>query len=211
MYMASTDEIYLTFTGKGGHAAMPAEYNNPILIASEILLELSKEFPNTPDQKIPTVLAFGKVQANGATNVVPDTVKIEGTFRTMNEKWRMEAHEKISAIVKQIAEKRNAKADLNILIGYPFLVNDETVTKKVRAAAEELCGRENVHDLSLRMTAEDFAFISQAVPSCFFRLGTGNKKAGITAGVHNAHFNVDENAIATGAAILASGALNLLK
>jgi amidohydrolase len=211
MYMASTDEIYLTVTGKGGHAAMPKEYNNPILIASEILLELSKEFPNSADQKIPTVLAFGKVQANGATNVIPDSVKIEGTFRTMDEKWRMQAHEKITSIVKQIAEKHRAKAELNIMIGYPFLVNNEEVTKKVRATAEELCGKENVKDLSLRMTAEDFAFISQAVPSCFFRLGTGNKKAGITAGVHNAHFNIDENAIKTGAALMAAGALSLLK
>lgn len=211
MYMASTDEIYLTVTGKGGHAAMPKEYNNPILIASEILLELSKEFPNSAEQKIPTVLAFGKIQANGATNVIPDNVKIEGTFRTMDEQWRMQAHQKITSIVMQIAAKRNATADLNIMVGYPFLVNNAEVTKKVRAAAEELCGRDNVVELPLRMTAEDFSFISQVVPSCFFRLGTGNKKAGITAGVHNAHFNIDEKALETGVGLMVAGTLSLLK
>jgi len=210
MYMASTDEIYLTVTGKGGHAAMPGEYNNPILIASEIILELSKEFPNGVDQLIPTVLAFGKVQANGATNVIPDSVKIEGTFRTMDEKWRKEAHQKITTIVTTIADKKNAKADLKIMIGYPFLVNNAEVTKTARAAAEELCGKENVFDLPMRMTAEDFSFISQAVPSCFFRLGTGNKKEGITAGVHNAHFNIDEKALETGPGLMAAIALKLL-
>ncbi len=211
MYMASTDEIYLTVTGKGGHAAMPAEYNNPILIASEILLALNKEFPNTlTGDGIPTVLAFGKVQANGATNVIPDSVKIEGTFRTMDEKWRKTAHEKITAIVAKIANEKNAKADLKILIGYPFLVNNESVTKTVRAAAEEICGKENIFDLPLRMTAEDFSFISQQVPSCFFRLGTGNKKQGITSGVHSATFNIDENAIETGAGLLVSSAIALL-
>ncbi len=210
MYMASTDEIYLTVTGKGGHAAMPAEYNNPILIAAEILLELSKQFPNGGKQEIPTVLAFGKMQANGATNVIPESVKIEGTFRTMDEQWRKEAHQLITQTVMRIADSKNAKAELKIMIGYPFLVNNDEVTKTVRAAAEEICGKENISELPMRMTAEDFSFISQQVPSCFFRLGTGNKKAGITAGVHNPNFNIDEKALETGAELMAGAAIKLL-
>lgn len=212
MYMASTDEIYLTITGKGGHAAMPAEYNNPLLIASEILLTLQKEFPNKTDgiNGIPTVLAFGKMQANGATNVIPDSVKLEGTFRTMDEKWRKQAHDKITQIVTTVASTRGAKAELKIMIGYPFLVNNSSVTNTTRLAAEEFCGKENVFELPLRMTAEDFSFISQRVPSCFFRLGTGNKKEGITAGVHNPHFNIDEKALETGCGLLATSALKIL-
>jgi amidohydrolase len=210
MYMASTDEIYLTVTGKGGHAAMPAEYNNPILVASEILLELSRQFPNGGRQEIPTILAFGKIQANGATNVIPEQVKMEGTFRTMNEAWRKEAHLRINDVVNAIAAKHGAKAEARIMAGYPFLVNDEKITAAARSAAEAYCGKENISELSMRMTAEDFAFITQEVPSCFFRLGTGNKKAGITAGVHNPHFNVDERALETGAGLLSSIALNLL-
>ena len=216
MYMASTDEIYLTITGKGGHAAMPQEYNSPILIASGILLELQKEFMaqkhfDENGKEIPTVLAFGKVQANGATNVIPDSVKIEGTFRTMDEKWRKEAHQKITSLVTKIANEKNAKADLKILTGYPFLVNNENATNTVRRAAEEICGKKNIFELPLRMTAEDFSFISQQVPSCFFRLGTGNKKLGITSGVHSATFNVDEHALETGTCLMASGAIALLK
>jgi amidohydrolase len=113
MYMASTDEIYIDIIGKGGHAAMPSEYNNPILIASEVLLELSKEFPHPSPtlpsgegvsplrgdgRGVPTVLAFGKITANGATNVIPEKASIEGTFRTMNENWRKQAHERITKL-----------------------------------------------------------------------------------------------------------------
>ncbi|HKC68492.1 MAG TPA: M20 family metallopeptidase, partial [Bacteroidia bacterium] len=210
MYMASTDEIYIDVIGKGGHAAMPKEYNNPLLIASEILLALSKEFPNDANIDIPTVLAFGKIIANGATNVIPEKVGIEGTFRTMNETWRKQVHEKIKTIATKIATEKNAQAEVKIVSGYPFLVNDESVTNTSKNTAANYLGKENVFELPLRMTAEDFAFISQQVPACFFRLGTGNKKQGITSGVHTATFNVDENAIETGAALLAGIAVELL-
>lgn len=211
MYMASTDEIYLDVIGKGGHAAMPAEYNNPLLIASEILLALHKEFPNDSKSEIPTVLAFGKIIADGATNVIPERVSIAGTFRTMNEPWRKQAHEKIKAISTKIATEKNAVAEVNIVNGYPFLVNDEKTTAIAKKIAVDYLQKENVADLPLRMTAEDFAFISQQVPACFFRLGTGNKKQGIVSGVHTATFNIDENAIETGITLLAATAIELLK
>lgn len=203
MYMASTDEIYLTITGKGGHAAMPSDYNNPLLIASEILLELKKKFPNDGQSEIPTVLAFGKIEGKGATNVIPEKVELAGTFRTMNEKWRNEAHQEITRIVEEVAKKNKATADLRIEIGYPFLVNDEKVTKLCRAAAIEYLGEENVEELPLRMTAEDFAFFSQQLPSCFYRLGTGNKSKGITSGVHTSTFDIDENALRIGSGLMA--------
>lgn len=216
MYMASTDEIYMDIIGKGGHAAMPSEYNSPILIASEILLQLQKEFMGQKHfdengKEIPTVLAFGKVTAAGATNVIPEKVHMEGTFRTMNEKWRKQAHEKIISLTKKIAAEKNATAEVKILVGYPFLVNDEGVTQTAKNAATNYLEKENIFDLPLRMTAEDFSFITQQVPSCFFRLGTGSKKQGITSGVHSATFNVDENAIETGAGLLANIAISLLQ
>lgn len=203
MYMASTDEIYLTVTGKGGHAAMPAEYNNPLLVASEILLELKKKFPNDGKSEIPTVLAFGKIEGKGATNVIPEKVELAGTFRTMNEKWRKEAHAEIMRIVNEVAKKNSATADLRIEIGYPFLVNDEEVTELCRSAAIQYLGKENVEELPLRMTAEDFAFFSQQVPCCFYRLGTGNKSKGITSGVHTSTFDIDENALRIGSGLMA--------
>jgi amidohydrolase len=208
MYMASTDELYLTVNGKGGHAAMSGEYVNPLLIASEILLEINKKFmtpgalKGTKGENIPTVVAFGKINGKGATNVIPDKVELEGTFRTMNEEWRNEAHERLKKIVEEISSKYKIPPELRIEKGYPFLVNDESFTNASIRAAREYLGKENVEELPLRMTAEDFAFITQKVPSCFFRLGTGNKSKGITSGVHTATFDIDEKALETGVGIL---------
>lgn len=210
MYMASTDELYLTVKGKGGHAAMPSEYINPLLIASAIITELNSVFM-IQEQKAPTVLAFGKITGNGATNVIPDEVKIEGTFRTMNEKWRDEAHKLMKTTAEKIAKVMGGSVEFRIEKGYPFLVNNEATTKKARAAAEEYLGKENVEELPLRMTAEDFAFFSQQIPACFYRLGTGNKSKGITSGVHTATFDIDEQAIEIGVGLMAWLAVNELK
>lgn len=209
MYMASTDELYLTVTGKGGHAAMPAEYINPLIITSEILLGINNRFmkegalKGTAGEKIPTVVAFGKIQGKGATNVIPSSVEAAGTFRTMNEAWRDEAHAELQRIASDIAQKYNAKAELMIVRGYPFLVNDVPFTDSCFSAAKQYLGKNKVEELPMRMTAEDFAFITQKVPSCFFRLGTGNKEAGITSGVHTPTFDIDERALETGTGLMA--------
>lgn len=221
MYMASTDEIYVTVKGKGGHAALPAEYNNPLLIASKLLLELNKTFMETvplyplangsDNKQIPTVLAFGKIIGNGATNIIPDEVKIEGTFRTMNEQWRNEAHQIIKNIANEIATTNNAVIDFNIEIGYPFLLNDDEVTERAILAAQEYLGKNNVIDLDLRMTAEDFAYYSQVKPACFYRLGVRNEKKGIVSGLHTSTFNIDEDALEIGVGLMSWLAISELK
>lgn len=209
MYMASTDELYLTINGKGGHAAMPSEYINPLLIASEILLSIQTEFMVKPITDIPTVIAFGKISGEGATNVIPNSVKLEGTFRTMDEIWRKKVHERLEEIVKSISDKYNATSDLKIVHGYPYLINNESLTEKCKQVAVSLLGQSNVVELPLRMTAEDFSFISQAVPSCFFRLGTGNKQNNITAGVHTSNFNIDETALKVGVELFCQLAISV--
>ncbi len=202
MYMASTDELYITVNGKGGHAAMVNEYVNPLVIASEIILNVNDHFMKEP-YKIPTVIAFGKIEGKGATNVIPDKVEIAGTFRTMDEQWRNEVHKQLEQIVKKVSAKYKIESHIRIEKGYPFLVNDEALTKNCTAWAKDYLGETNVEELPLRMTAEDFAFISQKVPSCFFRLGTGNKAKNITSGVHTATFDIDENALRTGTGLMA--------
>jgi len=209
MYMASTDELYITVNGKGGHAAMPDDYVNPLLIASDILQTIHNTFmspealKNTAGENIPTVAAFGKIEGKGATNVIPEKVEIEGTFRTMNENWRAEVHEKLKQIVNEISLKFGIASTIRIEKGYPFLVNHEVLTGHCKSWAEDYLGAENVEELPLRMTAEDFAFISQEVPSCFYRLGTGNKGLGITSGVHTPTFDIDEKALETGMGLMA--------
>ena len=172
--------------------------------------ELKKKFPNDGKSEIPTVLAFGKIEGIGATNVIPEKVDIQGTFRTMDEKWRTEAHDIITKIVLEVCNRNNARADLKIVRGYPFLVNDKTVTENCRQAAITYLGKENVEELPLRMTAEDFAYFTQELPCCFYRLGTGNKAKGIVSGVHTPTFDIDEDALKIGSGLMAWLAINEL-
>lgn len=212
MYMASTDELHITINGKGGHAAMAGEYNNPLVVASHIITEIEKQFPFTIDAEgvarntennIPTVIAFGKIEGKGATNVIPESVYLAGTLRTMDEAWRKNVKEKIKVIINSICKNYGVSADINIIDGYPFLTNDLGITTQCKQDAIEYLGSENVEDLPLRMTAEDFAYITQQVPSCFYRLGTGNKSKGITSGVHTSTFDIDERALEVASGLMA--------
>lgn len=194
-YMASTDEIYVTVHGKGGHGAQPQQNIDPVVIASHIIIALQQIVSRMADPKSPSVLSFGKVIADGATNVIPNEVKMEGTFRTMDEAWRTQAHQKMKKMAEGIAEAMGGSCDFNIVKGYPFLVNEEKLTARVRNYAEEYLGKENVEDLDLWMAAEDFAYYSQVTDACFYRLGTRNEQMGITSSVHTPTFDVDENAL----------------
>ncbi len=210
MYMASADEIYLTVKGKGGHAALPDKVIDPILIASHILVALQQVVSRNADPKTPTVLSFGTINGGQAQNIIPDEVKISGTFRALDEVWRFEAHKRITAIAKGIAEGMGGECDVNIDVGYPFLTNDVATTQVARKAAEEYLGAENIVDLDLWLGAEDFAYYTHEVPSTFYRLGTGNETKGTTHGVHTPNFNIDENAIELGIGLMAWIALNQL-
>jgi amidohydrolase len=208
LYMASADEIYLRVIGKGGHGAMPDINTDPVVIASYIIVALQQIVSRHANPKIPSVLSFGKVIANGATNVIPDEVYIEGTFRTLNEQWRASAHEKIRKMVHSIAEGFGAKADLNIVKGYPFLKNDPGLTEKARNNAVIYLGEANVVDLDIWMAAEDFAYYTQEINACFYRLGVGNEAKGITSSVHTPTFNIDESCLEIGPGLMAWLAIN---
>ena len=194
-YMASTDEIYVTVHGKGGHGAQPQQNIDPVLITSHIIIALQQIISRVADPKTPSVLSFGKVIANGATNVIPNEVYLEGTFRTMDEDWRAKAHEKMKKMAEGIAEAMGGSCDFNIVRGYPFLINEEVLTADARAYAENYLGKENVLDLDIWMAAEDFAYYSQVSDACFYRLGTGNVSRGITSSVHTPTFDVDEDSL----------------
>jgi len=203
IYMASADEIYITIKGRGGHAAMPDTLVDPVLIASYVIVALQQIVSRNANPKIPSVLSFGKIIANGATNVIPDEVNIEGTFRTLDETWRMAAHEKMKKIGESVARGMGASIDFNVLKGYPFLHNDERLTHRCRDFAVDYLGKDRVVDLDIWMAAEDFAFYSQHIDACFYRLGVGNPEKGITSSVHTPTFNVDEDSLETGAGLMA--------
>jgi amidohydrolase len=209
-HMASMDEITFTVHGKGGHGAMPQNNIDPVLITSHIIVALQQVVSRMADPSIPTVLSFGKIIANGAINIIPDNVYVEGTFRTLDEKWRTEAHKRIKKMAVAIAESMGGSCDINIVRGYPFLINEEKLTGQVKTFAEEYLGKENIVDVDIWMAAEDFAYYSQAIDSCFYLLGVGNIEQGIASSLHTPTFNIDENALAVSTGLMAYIALKQL-
>lgn len=190
-FMASSDEIYIAVIGKGGHAAQLHNTINPLFGASAVLLELQK----VSDAEEPVVLNFGNIQGLGATNVVPDEVKIAGTLRCFDESLRFVLHKEIEQLAVKAAAEYGCKCEVNILLGYPVLVNDKLVTSIAKNAAAEVLGEAAAIDVLQRMGSEDFAFYTHHVPACFFRLGVGDVAKGITAAIHTSTFNIDEDAL----------------
>ncbi len=209
-YMASTDELYVTVKGKGGHGAQPQQNIDPVIITAHMLVALQQIVSRVADPKLPSVLSFGKVIANGATNVIPNEVKLEGTFRTLDEKWRDEAHTKMKKMAEGIAESMGGSCEFEIRKGYPFLVNEEKLTEQAKVYAREYLGNDNVIDLDIWMAAEDFAYYSQVADACFYRLGTRNEARGITSSVHTPTFDIDEQAFAISTGLMAYLALKRL-
>jgi len=210
MYMASCDEIYVEITGKGGHGAMPHQTVDTVLVACQVVTALQNIVSRKCDPTVPCVLSFGKIIADGATNVIPNKVRLEGTFRTLNEVWRKEAHVLIKAQIEALCEAFGATADVDIAIGYPFLENNEALTVQAKQTAIEYLGADNVIDLPIRMTGEDFAFYSHAVPSCFYRVGVRNEAKGIVHGVHHPKFDIEPAAIEIGVGLMAYQAIKQL-
>lgn len=201
--MASADELYFTVKGKGGHAASPQTAIDPILIASHLIISLQQIVSRNRNPFDPSVLSITAINGGTTTNVIPDEVKLMGTFRAMNEEWRSKAHELIERNTKELVHSMGGEVNLHIDKGYPVVHNDEMLNRKAKELAEEFIGKENVQETEKRMGSEDFGYYSQVIPGCFYRLGTGNKAKGISAGVHTPRFNIDEDAIEIGMGVMA--------
>ena len=194
-YMASTDELYWTVKGLGGHGATPHLSVDPIVVASHIVIALQQVVSRNAAPMMPTVLTIGKIQeVGGRTNIIPDMVKMEGIIRTFDEKWRLEAHEKIRKISTGVAEAMGAECDLFIDYGYPYVFNDDACTQQVHDNACAYIGEENVEWLDLRMTAEDFAFFAQKIPACYFRIGI-HEPGTPFSNLHRPNLIVDERSL----------------
>lgn len=209
-HMASMDSLFVRIIGKGGHGAQPHLNVDPVVIASHIIIALQQIVSRMAHPGDPTVLSFGKVVANGAINVIPNEVYMEGTFRAMNERWREEAHQRMSKMAREIAASMGATCEFIIQKGYPFLVNDGPLTAHVRKCAEDYLGEENVLEENIWMAAEDFAYYSQVRPSCFYMCGVANAEKGIQSSLHTPTFDVDEQALAVSTGLMAYIALKRL-
>lgn len=210
IYMASADELHVTVKGKGGHAALPHATIDPILIASHIVVALQQIVSRNCNPTTPSVLSFGKIEGLGATNIIPDEVKLAGTFRTFDEKFRAEAKVKMKKMAENIADGMGGSCEFNIGDGFPYLINDDEVTQTCWDSANEYLGSDKVKALDLRMTSEDFAYYSHILPSCFYRLGVTKPIDGKEEGLHTSTFDIDESALETSVGLMSWIALKLL-
>ena len=210
-YMASTDELYITIKGKGGHGAMPHLAIDPIHASAQLIVQAQALVSRLTNPIEPSVFTIGKIASEGgATNIIPEKVELQGTFRALNEQVRTAFHEALHRLVQGLELSMGISIDLEIRKGYPALVNDETISDKVLKLGQEYIGPDNFQVLPKRMTAEDFAYFAQAVPACFYRLGVANKQKGIQSGLHTNTFDIDEDALKHGMGMMAYIAINLL-
>lgn len=210
IYMASADELYLTVTGKGGHAAMPDKFNDTVLAASQIVVSLQQIVSRIVPATIPTVLSFGRIEGLGATNIIPKKVKLEGTLRTLDEHWRGILKEKIRLIATSTAQSYGCECIVDIKDGYPMVFNHEETTEKATLLAKQYLDESQVEDMELRMTAEDFGYYSQIYPSVYYRFGV-SQPDNTTGNLHTSEFNLNEQSLETSCGVMAWLAINFLE
>ena len=202
--MGSSDEINLRVIGKGGHGAMPHLTIDPVAISAQLITALQLIVSRVSDPVTPSVLTFGSIHSDGGSfNVIPGSVSLAGTFRTFDEQWRTTAHEKIRRIAQEMAAGFGATCEVHIEKGYPSLTNHAELTSRCMASARAYLGADNVHEIPARLTSEDFAYYTQHLPGCFYRLGVANAAKGITAPVHTPQFDIDESALVVGSGLMA--------
>lgn len=209
-YMASTDELYWTIKGRGGHGATPHMTIDPIVVASHVVVALQQVVSRNASPLMPTVLSFGKMVGEGRTNIIPDEVKMEGIIRTFDPEWRLEAHNRIRKISEGVAESMGAECDLFIDYGYPPVVNNDDSTQMTHDNAVAYLGEENVDWLDMRMTAEDFAFYAQKIPACYFRVGIHVPGTEVT-NLHRPNLLVNEDSIEVASGFEAYNAIMALQ
>jgi len=209
IYMASADEIYITIKGRGGHGALPENFDDTILAASQVVVSMQQVVSRIVPPSIPTVLTFGKIVGNGANNIIPAKVEIAGTLRTLNEEWRAKIKDKIKEIAKLTAKAYNCQCDIDIKDGFPMVDNDEKSTEKAISFAKQYLGDQKVEKLETRMTAEDFGYFTQKYPSVYYRFGVKQEK-GETSNLHTSNFNLNENSLKTSMGNMTWIAINFL-
>lgn len=209
-FMASMDQLRFTVKGRGGHGAQPHTLVDPVYTASQLVLSLQQIVSRKANPASPTVLSIGRFIADGAINVIPEEVKLEGTLRCFDEKWRQEAHQWIHQTAAAVAASTGATCEVDITIGYPVLHNNHSIAAKARAAAIEYIGGPHVQEAEIWTAAEDFASYSQQIPACFYLLGVGNKEKGIEAGLHTPQFNIDEDVLFASPGLMAWMAVTMI-
>ncbi len=206
-FMAAVDTFEGDVIGRGGHGAYPHEALDPIWLAAQVVNAIHGIISRRTNPTKEGVISVTMIHAGTASNIIPESVHLTGTIRSFEKEVREQLHADLDKAFS-VARALGGDYDLKIIPGYPPTVNDPQMTEFVRTMATDLVGAARVKEGEIHMGAEDFSFMARAKPGCFFNVGA--KKDGVHRPHHNPNFDIDENAIPTGAALMAEAARQFL-
>lgn len=208
-FMAAVNALKIRIVGKGGHAAMPDLAIDPVVAAAHVIVALQTIVSRTVTPSEPAVLTVTQVHAGTADNVIPNAVELGGTIRTFSSQVRTTVCRRVREIAEGVAAAHGARAIVDTRDGYPVLVNDRAATEAALAAARDVGFAENaLVPLAPIGGGEDFAYYAEKVPASFVFLGAASEAKECVYPHHHPRFNIDEDALASGAALYAQYALN---
>jgi len=209
--MAAGDKFVIDIIGKGGHGAMPFLAIDPVVISSYVIQALQTIASREVDSRDAIVLTIGMIEGGTAFNVIPGTVKLTGTVRTLNESLHREVPGKMERIIKGVCEAFRGQYKLDYQAGVPVLVNDAEKTKFARLVAEQVVGKERVQAFPAGMGYDDMSYFMQIVPGSYYYIGSSNKNKGTDYPHHNPRFDIDEDSLLIGAEMHVELALGFLE
>jgi amidohydrolase len=208
--MAAADIFTIKVQGQGGHGAQPQLCVDAVLIASQIVVALQSVVARNVNPRQTAVVTVGSIHAGMAFNVIADTAEMTGTIRTFDAATRDLIARRMTEVVENTAQTLGGSATIEIKAISPATVNDDRVAQTVRETAIDVLGSDHVTDDQFTMTAEDMSEFLSRVSGCFFFIGSANAAKGLNAPHHNPRFDIDEDVLPLGVAVLASTALRYL-
>jgi amidohydrolase len=209
---ASADRFTLTVHGKGGHAAMPDGAVDPIVISANIINTLQTLISRETSPFSPSVITIGTIHAGTAFNIIPETAVMQGTMRAYSAEHREKLLRRITEVATGVATAMGGSCEIERYDGCPPCVNDPAMTELVYNAAVATVGKEHVDTSENVLTAgsDDMGVFLNAVPGCYFIVGSGNSAKETTFPHHHPRFNVDEDALPTAVEVLTRAALDFV-
>lgn len=208
--MAGGDLFTVRIVGKGGHGAIPDAAVDPIIAATQIVNALQTIVARNVSPLDTAVVSVTSIHGGTAFNIIPPEVKLEGTLRTFDAGVRRRVIERLEAIINGIAESMGCQAEVDVRRITPALVNNDSITSIVQETAKRLLPEAHFDYSYQTMTAEDMAFMQEAVPGCYFFVGSNDESRGLNFGHHHPKFDFDEQALVRAAAIMAAAAVDVL-
>ena len=207
--MANADNFEVRIIGEGGHASQPHKSADSIAVAAHAIVNLQSIISRRVDPMQPAVITVGKIEGGFTHNVIAPETKLIGTIRSFDEETRKLMHHEIEHVLEETASMYGCRCEVEILGGYPAVVNEPRITAVLEDAVRSIMGNEALVEQRPIMGGEDFSYYAQKVPAAFLFLGAGSAASGATAPHHHPKFTIDEQALPLGVAVLAAAAIQL--